>query len=105
MELIPNHLQTLERLVAAGFAPMPPATYPNAMGIRRGPFAAMLRPTPAGGLEMQGEPYYLIEGNLAVAVVREGKKHYVWKKRSVPATAETEAELKTFRTDLLAALS
>ena len=105
MDLSPQQLAMLERLVASGIAPLTLATYPNAVCVQRGTFAAALLPAPDGRLTMLGEPGYLIEGKIAVAILKEGKKHYVWKKKSIPATEETESELQSFRKDLLAAIS
>jgi len=79
--------------------------YASAVGIRRGECAALLVAAPGGGLILQGEPCHLIHGNLAVGVMRNGKKLYVWKKQSAEATPEREAALREFKQDLERELS
>jgi hypothetical protein len=101
MDLTPHQLAILQRLAVQGFAVVAFPMYASAVGIRRGDCAALLMPTPGGRLMLQGEPCYLLEGNLAVPVLREGKKFYVWKKQSLEATPQREAELQQFRDDLV----
>lgn len=105
MELSPQHSAILEGLFAAGFTFVALPLYPNAVCVRRANFGALLAPDGPSRLKLNGDPCYVIEGNLAVAPTRAGKKQYVWKKKSVDATPETEAELESFRRDLLAALT
>ena len=105
MELTPHQLAILERLAAVGFSAVAFPKYASAIGLRRGGCAALLIPSPAGGLALQGEPCWLIGVNLAVPIQRNGKKLYVWKKESVEATPELEAELKQFKDELLAVLT
>jgi len=104
MELTPNQLRVLQLLAAQGFAAVAFPLYASAVGIRRGECAALLVPAEGGRLRLQGEPCLLLNGNLAVPVIREGKKLYVWKKQSVEATPEREAELKQFHDDLAGVL-
>ena len=101
LELTPQQISILERLIAGGFAITPFPLYANAIGVQRGECAALLVPAAHAPLAMQGEPCYLLKGNLAVAVIRQGKKMYVWKKEAVEATPQREAELSNFRQDLL----
>jgi hypothetical protein len=101
LELTPRQLAILQQLAAQGFAVTSFPMYANAIGVRRGDFAALLAPAPDAALALQGEPCYLLNGNLAVPVVRGGKKLYTWKKQSVEATPEREQALRTFREDLL----
>jgi hypothetical protein len=105
MDLSPQQSAILEGLFAAGFSFVALPLYPNAICVRRANFGALVAPDGQARLKLNGEPCYLIEGNLAVALTRAGKKQYVWKKKSVEATPETEAELQSFRRDLIAALS
>lgn len=92
-ELTPTQIAVLERLVEHGFSPAAFPLYANAIGIRRGPFAALLAPAETGSLRLLGEPCYLIEGNFSVRVRRRGRLYFVWKKREVEATPELLAEL------------
>jgi len=101
MDLTPRQLAILERLAVQGFAVVAFAKYASAVGVCRGECAALLAPVPGGRLALQGEPCYLLDGNLAVPVIRDGEKMYVWKQQSVEATPELEAALKEFKDDLV----
>ena len=100
MDLTPHQLAILQRLALQGFAIVAFPMYASAVGVRRGEFAALLIPATGGTLALQGEPCYLLNGNLAVPVLRDGKKMFVWKKQAVEATPKREAALKEFKEDL-----
>jgi hypothetical protein len=104
MDLTPHQLNILQRLAVQGFAVVAFPMYASAIGIRRGECAALLNPSSGGRLTLQGEPCYLLIDNLAVPVLRDGKKLYVWKKQAVEATPEREAALKEFKDDLVRTL-
>jgi hypothetical protein len=99
-ELTPAHIAVLERLRSNGFALTAFPLYPNAIGIRRDCFAALLLPIPGGGLRLLGEPHYLIDDNLSVRVERQSGQQFVWKGREVPATPELLIEFARFVVDL-----
>jgi len=100
LDLTPRQLAILERLAVQGFAVVAFPKYGSAVGVCRGECAALLSPAPGGRLILQGEPCYLLDDNLAVPVLREGKKLFVWKQQSVEATPELEAALSEFKSDL-----
>jgi hypothetical protein len=101
MDLTSRQLAILERLAVQGFAVVAFPKYASSIGVCRGECAALLAPAPGGRLSLQGEPCYLLDDNLAVPVIREGKKFYVWKQQSVEATPEHEAALLEFKSDLV----
>jgi len=101
MDLTPHQLAILQRLALQGFAIVAFPMYASAVGVRRGECAALLIPAPGGALALQGEPCYLLNGNLAVPVLRDGKKLFVWKKQAVEATSEIEAALNEFKHHLV----
>jgi len=101
MDLTPRQLAILERLAVQGFSVVAFPMYASAVGIRRGEFAAFLVPAPSGTLMLQGDPCVLLNDNPAVAILRDGKKFYVWKKQSLEATPEREGALKEFKDDLV----
>ena len=103
-EFSPAHVAILERLVAKGFVGVAFPLYADAVGIRRGAFAALLVPE-GSGMKILGEPSYLIDGNLTVRVLRNGRSVFVWKKREVEATPELLADLARFISDLSAAIA
>ena len=103
-ELTPGQIETLRKLGAAGFTFISFPLTERGIGLRRGNCAGLVLPKPGGGLKLLGEPGYLVEGRIGVAVFRQGKKFYVWKQAAVEATAERERELEDFRRDLRAFL-
>ena len=105
VELTPAHVAVLERLVAAGFVPVAFPLYSSAIGIRRGSTAALLVPDPSGvGLRLLGQPCYLLDGNLSVRVLRDGREWFVWKGKQREVAPELLAELSRFGADLAAVL-
>jgi hypothetical protein len=104
-ELTPLQTAILERLVAQGFHLVAFPLYATAIGVRRDSFAALLVPVDGGGLRLLGQPCYLIEGNLSVQVQRSGGPHFVWKSKSVPASADLLAQLAHFTEELQNLLS
>src|SRR6266568_3864822 len=95
-EFTPAHIAILERIVAQGFTPVAFPLYANAIGIRRGSFAALLVPAGEAALKIMGEPCYVIGTNLAVRTRREGRLVFVWKDKLVEATPELLEELARF---------
>ena len=100
LAITPAHIAILERLVAQGFTPVAFPMYASAIGVRRGAFAALLVPAGDAALKMLGEPCYVIGANLAVRTRREGREVFVWKEKSVEATAELLAEFARFSAEL-----
>jgi hypothetical protein len=104
-ELTPLQTAVLERLVTRGFHLVAFPLYASAIGVRRDSWAALLTPEEGRGLRVLGKPSYLMDGNLTVQVERCGSPYFVWKSRSVEATAELLAQLSQFAKDLQEALS
>jgi len=105
MDLSPHQLSILECLVAAKIGPITLPAYPSAICVYRDGFVAALVPHPSGGFSLLGEPGYLLDGKLAVAIEREGQRHFVFKQKSIPVTPDLAAKLASFRSDLSSALS
>jgi len=78
--------------------------YASHVGIRKGNCAALLAVMASGGFSLFGSASYLIGGNLAVRVTREGLDWFVWKKEKLEATSARLAELEAFATELSEAL-
>jgi hypothetical protein len=104
MELTPTQLAALERLFAHGFRGAAFPLYASAIAIRKGNCAALLAPVQGGGLQIVGEPSFLVENNLSVQILRERRLWFVWKKKQIEATPERLAELARFKEDLSQAL-
>ncbi|HEY6386295.1 MAG TPA: hypothetical protein VIX91_11495 [Candidatus Acidoferrum sp.] len=100
IEFIPQQMQVLERLFAAGFRPIAIPPYESALCVRRGECAAILSPIPNGGLRVLAPPSYLVDGNLSVRLKRGAGEVFVWKKTELAATRERLEELELFRREL-----
>lgn len=74
--------------------------YANYVGAQRGNCAVLLTPVEGAAFRLFGEPAYLVDGNLAVRVTREGSDAFVFKKHSVPVTSERIAELRSFAAEI-----
>ena len=101
MQLSPQQIATLQRLVAAGFRPIAIPPYESALCIRKGECAAVLAPVPNGGLKMLAPASYLVDGNFGVLLKCGNGEVFVWKKFEIPATPERLEELAAFRRELM----
>ena len=99
-EITAQQMAILERIVSAGFSIVAFPLYANAVGVRRGGFAALLDPIPGDGFRLFGEPCVLLDGNLTVRVTEKGKSWFVWKKLRMEATPERVRELDQFVSEL-----
>lgn len=101
MELSPQQMGALERLVAAGFRPIAIPPYESALCMRKGECAVVLAPVTNGGLKVLAPASYLVDGNFGVNVRRGDREVFVWKKAEIPATPERLRELDEFRRELM----
>ena len=99
-ELTAQQIAILERLVSRGFFVVAFPLYANAVGVRKGNYAALLDPVSGAGFRVFGEPCVLLDGNLTVRVADKGKSWFVWKKQRVEATVERIEELDRFVCEL-----
>src|ERR1700674_4029008 len=99
-ELTAQQVAILERVVAAAFSVVAFPLYANAVGVRKGNYAALLDPVAGGGFRVFGEPCVLLDGNLTVRVADKGKSWFVWKKQRIEATEERVVELERFVSEL-----
>jgi hypothetical protein len=100
LELTPQQIAILERLVAHGFHGVAFPLYASSAGVRKANCAALLQPVAGGGMRILGEPCYLVDNNLSVRVTRDGRQWFVWKKKEVEATPSLLAELASFTQEL-----
>jgi hypothetical protein len=103
-ELTDAQIAALGRLRERGFVIVAFPLYANHIGVRKGDCAALVAPIPGAGLQIYGEPCYLIGGNLSAQVKQGGKEWFVWKKEKLEATVERSAELRRFAMELAEAL-
>jgi hypothetical protein len=100
VELSPQQMQVIERLLAAGFRPVAIPPYESALCMKKGNCAAVLAPVPNGGIRLLAPPSYLVDGNPSVKLKRGSGEVFVWKKTEVEATVEKLTELESFRREL-----
>jgi hypothetical protein len=101
MELSPQQMSALERLVVAGFRPIAIPPYESALCMRKGECAVVLAPVTNGGLMVLAPASYLVEGKFGVKLRRGHGEVFVWKKAEIPATPERLRELDEFRRELM----
>jgi len=101
LELSPQQISTLERLVAAGFGPIAIPPYESALCMRKGECAAVLAPVADGGLKVLAPASYLVHGNFGVKLRRGKGEVFVWKKAEIPATPARLRELDEFKRELM----
>jgi hypothetical protein len=104
LELTLAQVGTIKRLLSHDFTPTSFRMYTEAIGVRRGPCAALLMPDKNGELRIVGEPCYLIDDHLTVRIQSGGRLWFVWKSQRVEATAELLDDLERFSVELAALL-
>jgi hypothetical protein len=104
MEFTSQQLAVLERLHANGFEIVAFPMYASHVGVRKGNCAALLSAVLSGGFTLFGSASYLIGGNFAVRVTRDGKDWFVWKKEKLEVTPNRLTELEEFSSELSTAL-
>jgi hypothetical protein len=104
-ELSAQQMAVLEGLRQAGFSFVAFPLYASQVGVRKGNCAALLAPVEGRGMQVFGEPSYLVGGNLSVRIARDGREWFVWKKARLEATPERRAELERFSGELRTALA
>ncbi len=104
MELTPAQITILERLHSRGLEIVAFPMYESAVGVRKGNCAALLAPAGPNSFVIQGQPTYLIGGNLSARVVRPDGHYFVRKQEQLEATPERLAQLEAFTTELTDAL-
>lgn len=100
MEFTATQMETVERLLEAGFRPIAIPPYENALCVHRGEYAAVLAPVENGGLRLLAPATLMVDGNLSVRLKRKNGDVFVWKQKEVAATEERLRELGKFREEL-----
>ena len=100
LELSPQQMKIVERLLEAGFRPIAIPPYEKTLCLRKGDCAAVLAAVPNGGLQLAAPPSFLVDGNFSVKLRRGPREVFVWKKSEIPATAERLRELENFRSEI-----
>ena len=104
MELTAQQKDILERLRSHGLEIVAFPMFESLVGVRKGNCAALLAPMGADRFSIQGEPTYLVGGDLSARVVRSDGHYFVRKQEHLKATPERLAELEHFTAELAEAL-
>ncbi|MBI4908169.1 MAG: hypothetical protein HY820_31375 [Acidobacteria bacterium] len=94
----------LERLVAANIELMPLRDFERHWVFTRDGFVALVERTAGDGFGKIGAPGLLTESGMAVLIQRNGEHHFVAKCLDLPATEAQIESMRSFATDLAAAL-
>jgi hypothetical protein len=100
MELSPQQMSVLERLVAAAFRPVAIPPYEKALCMSKGNCAVALAPEDQTGFKVLAPAAYLVDGNFGVRLKRGLGQVFVWKKAEISATPERLQELERFKKEL-----
>jgi hypothetical protein len=103
-ELTPLQMETVERLLHAGFRPTAIPPYEKAICLYRGECVAILSHTENGAFKLLAAPTLLVNGNLSVRLKKPAGDVFVWKKSELPATPERLKELELFHSELVSIL-
>jgi hypothetical protein len=104
VELTPQQMKGIERLVEAGFRPLAIPPYESALCMCKGECVAVLAPVANGGLKLLAPPSYMVDGNISVRLKRGDGEVFVWKKKELLATPERLAELEKFQSEIVGIL-
>src|ERR1700758_428077 len=100
VELSPQQMMVMERLLEAGFRPIAIPPYESALCVRKGNCVAALATVPNAGLKLLALPSFMVDGNFSVKLKRGSGEVFVWKKKEVEATPERVRELESFRMEI-----
>jgi hypothetical protein len=98
-------MELLEKLMSGGFTLRTFPAYERHLGVEKYNCAALLEPTPEGKWRRFSSPGYLLDGQIALLVERQGKKFFVFKSKQVPAEGEPLASFERFSEELDAILA
>ena len=95
----------LEKLVAEGFTLRSLPQYPRHLRVEKYDCGALLELTPEGKLRLFSAAGYLLDGQIALLVERDGRQVFAYKKKQVAADGEAMGNFRRFRQELDALLA
>ncbi len=98
-------MEILENLLEQGFTFRSFPAYPRHLAVEKYNCAALLEPTPEGGVRQFSSAGYLIDGQIALLVERQGSRMFVYKSKQVEAEGEPLKNFEQFLKELRAALA
>ena len=97
-------MDALETLLQQGFSFRSFAAYPRHIGVEKYNCVALLEITPEGRWKQFSSAGYLLDGQIALLLEREGQRLFVYKSKQVPAEGERMENFERFLRELRAAL-
>ena len=97
-------MDTLAKLVEEGFALRSLPAYPRHLRVEKHGCAALLEPTPDGRWKQFSAAGYLVDGQIALLVERNGRQVFAYKSKHVPAEGEPMEKFRRFEQELRSAL-
>jgi hypothetical protein len=97
-------MDALERLVEEGFTLRSLPQYPRHLRVEKYGCAALLELTLEGKLKQFSAAGYLVDGQIALLVERDGRQVFAYKAKHVPAEGEALESFRRFERELGAAL-
>ncbi|MBI3895766.1 MAG: hypothetical protein HY313_07520 [Acidobacteria bacterium] len=93
-------MDLLEQLMQAGFTFRNFPTYPRHLGVEKNNCIALLELNAEGQWKQFSSPGYLLDGQIALLVEREGKPRFVYKKKQVLAEGTILENFLRFQREL-----
>jgi hypothetical protein len=103
MDLNPDQIERLEKLLHSGFRPVTLDRYERLLGVERDGFIVLLDLS-EGNVRAFSQPGYRIGDGIGVLVERDGGQAFVWHDQSVSATVEMLETYQSFRAEVESAL-
>ena len=97
-------MDMLEKLLQEGFAFRSLPAYPRHLAVEKYHCAALLELTPEGKWKQFSAAGYLMDGQIALLVEREGHPAFVYKSKQMPAEGEAMESFERFQQELRSAL-
>lgn len=98
-------MNMLEKLTAEGFTLRSLPQYPRHLRVEKYDCGALLELTPEGKLRLFSAAGYLLDGQIALLVERDGRPVFAYKKKQVAAEGEAMEHFRRFRQELSALLA
>ena len=95
-----DRMHVLEKLAAEGFTLRQSPRYERHLIVEKHGCAALLEPTPEDRWRQFSAPGYLIDGQIALLVERNGGRFFVYKSHRIPAEGDVLAGFERFVQEL-----
>ena len=98
-------MEILENLLEQGFTFRSFPAYPRHMAVEKYNCVALLEPAPEGGVRQFSSAGYLVDGQIALLIERQGRRMFVHKSKQVEAAGEPLENFERFLNELRATLA